>query len=472
LFLRKLHRLFNFVYINKYFESNNKDSMRLDHLSNEIIKNNDLLRNKLSILHEQNIESKLDNANSIKFDYTFEQVQLFNNLNKENKNNSINNFKVYSLPIFIVIVFFISWFSGKNGFSNYSFTKLQSTFTYELLNCSILFYLICFSIISLIFIWLIAYLTHKFVYNKLGSNSTEPVKIKYNKLLLLLSPDLYYANLYKEQIKLACKKNKSLLPKNISEETMFKDTESIDTIQWNHIKIQSKYFVENCNWININLTVVGIGLIYIFTIILKSSLLNEFLLTLMIFRLISRGIEVTIAFYNDVVNVNSKLFILSNESTFKSYYINGFKSTLIRQSGRLSLAIHTLIELTLLYGFIYYLYFNIIVDIPSAFADIDTPPPTFFEMLLFSSSLGLFNISYNAYANILLALFHSSQVFLSGVLILLSIAQYIGADKSLSPEEETFYRHSELLSKQLYKKRIEDKFQDDKNSFLPRELNS
>ncbi|WP_217581545.1 hypothetical protein [Lysinibacillus sp. GbtcB16] len=87
-------------------------------------------------------------------------------------------------------------------------------------------------------------------------------------------------------------------------------------------------------------------------------------------------------------------------------------------------------------------------------------------MLLFSSSLGLFNISYDAYQNIILAFLHTSQIVLSAVLILLSIAQYIGTDNTLSKEEEIFYRYATLLEHEKYKENLENKYSKDMNSLL------
>lgn len=457
--------------INSREGSSKEINIKVDTINKEI-------NNRIDSINEE-INAKIDTINeeikknnTLQMDFTFDQVKLFNLLNKDKKYLKINKFKNASIPIFIFLYLMLSYFldGGEFGFSNYSFSQLQSNFEYKLLNnpwviCTLIAYLI---ISFLLVLWLANHI-HSSVYEKL--ELTKPVKmIKKECKYFFLSPDLFYAKYYKEMIKQSCKEDDSLF----EDEMVYTDRNDndINTFQWNKIKILSKFFVENSNWSNINYTLVIILILYVISIFNLSIFgfsINELLLTMVIFRLFSRGIEITISFYKDVVRVDSKLFIPKSGNVSNSYYINGFKSTLIRQSERLSLAIHTLIELVILYAFIYYLFFNIIIDLPNFNGIAEgVNAPTFFEMILFSSSLGLFNISYNAYANILLAIFHFSQVMLSGILLLLSIAQYIGADKTLSPEEEVFYRYSELLNNKHTKNEIEQKL-DNENTILPKE---
>lgn len=555
--------------INNYLEVNKENlnsvkeiNSKLDSINTEL--NNNLEVNKESLYSIKEIKSNLDSINTelnhnlevnkenldsikeindklvpinkefniyverktkqFKMDFTFNQVKLFNALNKDWESSIINQIKNFLLPVFIIAIFIISYINdGETGaFSNYNFEDLQVGFLYSELNTSIMGSIISLIFYSFIIVLAMAFLTHFIVFiilrgisRRVNINNNDNcivsriisriinhiirfiviisrlvsgkvsgnvffkmIKCIYRMirgvLLFIFTPDLCAANYYKERIIQDCRLNQLINPNNIPEETIYTDIKKTSTYQWNQIRILSKFFVENSNWMNIIFTILGVFVAYLISIQQNSTAVNEFLLTLMIMRLLSRGLEITIAFYKDIVSVKSKIFISNNSN---SYYFNGFKSTLIRQSGRLSLAIHTLIELTILFAFIYYLYFNIIVDIPTFHEpklESAVNPPTFFEMILFSASLGLFNISYNAYPNILLAIFHSSQVILSGILILLSIAQYIGADKTLSSEEEIFYSYSELLNKkeevdEEYKQKIEQLFKDNRNVTLTKD---
>ncbi|WP_045520650.1 hypothetical protein [Neobacillus niacini] len=213
-------------------------------------------------------------------------------------------------------------------------------------------------------------------------------------------------------------------------------------MQWSTIRIEKKSFIEFSNWCNINFTCL-ITILIVFT----PENHYVFIFVLIVLRIISRGVEIAIAFYNDVVKVNSKSFVDTKHNTIK--YINGYQSSLIRQNGRLSLAIHSLIELFLLFGISYFLLFYFL-DFGSKIQN-----PTLLGSILFSTNLGLFNFSFGNYTIIYLSLLHTSQVVLSGILILLSIAQYIGADRELNHNDSIFYYKAAVILNDKREKNLE-----------------
>ncbi|WP_394548565.1 hypothetical protein [Priestia aryabhattai] len=421
----------------------------------------------------KNLSQETKNS-EIDFKYTYNHVKRFYFLESS---KGINKLKSFSVPIFILILFITTIFFG---FSNYSFEKFQVGFKYEELNNKSYILIAVFSLISLLIINLSSLITHSIAYNqilKARKNSSSEAQHKnffikgektflkeYNAffkkhyikstLKLLSSPDLFFAQFYK---------NKIINSVDIkgSSKTEFTDCEyNKNTLEWSMIRIEKKAFIEISNWLNIIYTVIFITINCILLCIYNDCIfLHQFLLTLTIHRIISRGFEISIAFYYDVVQVNSKQFKAESDET-NYQYINGFQSSLIRQNGRLSLAIHSLIEMILIFALGYYLLFEILTNISEIyFLTKDTliynkdslifeyiqestrpsNPPTLFECIILSTTLGIFNISYNAYTNIILALFHASQVIISAILILLSIAQYLGNDHTLNSNDIKLY---------------------------------
>ncbi|GGA35932.1 hypothetical protein [Psychrobacillus lasiicapitis] len=438
----------------------------------------------------------------VKFKYTIYHLQRHFFLESITIINKLKNIFV----IAILVILFTKDFLFNKSFSNYDFSILLTAFDYSELDYNYLYIHLCISVVITI---LTALLTHSIPYyfisyaqklsniNKIKqSNKTITdyshkivclfFKIvfrffcsifKKNKLrrlalfslislhavyrllkkiiAFIFSPDLYFARIFKERIlKVTLTDKHPLL--HLEDSEIFRDSYyKANTYQWSMIRIERKAFIEWSNWTNLVITSLLLGLVAFI-----SPKYYEFLLTIIVLRLISRGIEIAYAFYKDVVQVNSKQFC--NPSHSKPVYVNGFQSSLIRQNGRLSLAIHTLIELFLIYGTAYFLLFQILVELPlkyylpELYVDFTKPTiaPTLFESILFSTSLGMFNISFGAYQNILLAILHSSQVILSGILILLSIAQYLGADRTLNKADSYLYVQTALLRNTWNKMRI------------------
>lgn len=280
-------------------------------------------------------------------------------------------------------------------------------------------------------------------------------------LKLVLTPDLHYADLYKKKIKEDINFEFILEELKINGykcghltdlckiDKVYTDNDGIKSYIWSLIKVDRKFYIEWCNWANILLSVGYLTIAYIINLPLVKTFnifgvsLSTLLIITVLFRIISRGGEVAFAFYKDVTRINSKIFYEENKEGEKIIcYIDVFNKSLLRNRGRLSLAIHTLVEMFILYGTIYYLLFSLS----------DEFSLHIFEAMLFSVSLGLFNFSYFNYGDILLSILHVSQVIISVVLILLSIAQYLSSEE-LSEEEANFYakvkEEKESVSKKL-----------------------
>ncbi|WP_336637301.1 hypothetical protein [Lysinibacillus fusiformis] len=232
-------------------------------------------------------------------------------------------------------------------------------------------------------------------------------------------------------------------------------------------RINKKFILESNNWCNLKRTICLMFIVIfinflimtgilkgflsrnIMNIITFEELLISFLLIYIMVRIFSRGSEIAIAFYKDIVRVNSKIFFYSNHSVDSenektNKYITGFAyknnhySSLLRRSSRLSLAIHSLFEIILLYAMAYWLVFYLLIDSSSSFI----------ATLLFSFSISAFNFSFMSYDFLVLTILHISQVGLSMVLILLSIAQYLN-NENLTKQEEEFY-YNVTLHKYIY----------------------
>ena len=231
---------------------------------------------------------------------------------------------------------------------------------------------------------------------------------------------------------------------------------------WALHRIRRKFFIEFSNWNNLSLTIyitIFTYIIYLFYIYLDSSskMILIYIISILIIRLLSRSYEIILSFYKDIVSINSNFLYLYDEekNNHISYYINNIKYSLIRSPGRLSLAIHSLIEIIIVCSGIYFFmdFYNANTNIlyspdsndnnlkPSNYQidnghTLDTP----LKALLYSTSLGVFNISFDSTKGLIWSFIHVTQVLSSVILILLSIAQYLGSDKELSPKEAGFYK--------------------------------
>ena len=392
-------------------------------------------------------------------------------------------------------------YSKENPNANFNITDIQLSFNYNILEFSTYFFF------QVVLAWglnvLCSLIIHRIIYckTKKGINKQKitynykkkqrpilqskiPLKNIFNKirmlLILIFSPDLFWANIYKGKLK-----NYNLAI-DIPPPLVIIDNDGIDVKNWNTIKILFQNFIIKSNWLNVCISIIITLVITIFIVWQTPVKIGigilQFLFICVFIRLVSRGLEIALAFYKDVVKVDSKLFFevkieknkAKDSNTYsivaiqRTKYINGFKSSLLREGTRLSLAVHSLLELFITFGLAFFLLFNILSILDESYffptsnsfsleiesnhinptkedikitstADISISAPSYVEAFLFSSSLGLFNISYVTYQNILISILHFYQVLLSAILILLSIARYINNDKTLSPQDERLY---------------------------------
>lgn len=290
---------------------------------------------------------------------------------------------------------------------------------------------------------LLAYSLHKKAYYIISGGGKiffvkNPFKQKILQFLFFLfSPDYYFAREYKENIKKSyirccyktCYSHQCLKDKN---------GEGICLKNWDGIRIDLKYFVIYSNWYNVILA----SLVAIITIFFwgYSGWLIDVLFYFLVFRILSRFIEIVVAFYKDVARVDDKLFATNMGTNHR--YIHNWKNSLLLKSSRISLAVHSLAEIVILFSLLYYfislnyLYLdkeNLLIDIGTS-GELNT-----FNFFLLSLSVSAFNFSFSSYNSILWSLAHVVQVILSIVLIILALATYLGSGNDLLKRDKEFY---------------------------------
>jgi hypothetical protein len=290
----------------------------------------------------------------------------------------------------------------------------------------------------------IAYLLHKRIYNLISAggkkfNVKNPFDDKTLRgiVFFLLSPDNYFAQQYKENIKKAYKRcchvtcGKSCLRD--------RNGEGICLKSWDLIKIHIKYFVIFSNWYNVILAVI----LTIITILFwgYSGGIVSFIYFFVAARILSRFIEITLAFYKDVTRKDDKVFADIYKENQK--YVHGWKNSLLLKSSRVSLAIHSLAEIILLYSILYYFIYleflpsdiiSKLKDTIGAAGEINAV-----NFIFFSSTVSSFNFSFFSFESNLWSAAHVSQVLLSMVLIIMALATYLNADNDLLNRDQDLY---------------------------------
>lgn len=393
----------------------------------------------------------------------FFQLENFKYINI-GKNISIGLFLVYFILLIVFKIHFkIPNFAGiEEDFFNYIF--IGTTFLLYNFICFLQRYL-SYSVIknttdNVYKKNSIEYFSKSFL-NKLWCSIKKYLAItSCGEVINLISPDLFFSKFFKHEL------TKNEVSNDNSPNELYysigKNGESYSNIEWCRIKIERKFFIEWTNWLNIIITVlsviISVSLFYFGSE--KSILIIS--IWFLIFRVISRGIEISIAFYSDVVQVQSQVFKKATGTRYTGevihqgdkhdineyimrykngivcefyeeeniVYIDKFKSSILRSEARISLAMHTLIELFYLYSAIY-----ILCDWSYGLDNkLEVISPL--KALLISMSLGVFNISYSMdYNNLILGVIHVSQVFLSVILILLSLAQYLSKSDNINENE-------------------------------------
>ncbi|MEO2077387.1 MAG: hypothetical protein ABGX20_18800 [Bacillus sp. (in: firmicutes)] len=269
---------------------------------------------------------------------------------------------------------------------------------------------------------------------KITVSKIKWVKIKYlfiSLLLLIISPDYYFAQ-----------RTKKKLEKNINkcqDTTCFKDKNEICILEWDEIRISRKFFVELSNWYNVIITILIAAIVII--IWNYEGFIVNILFYFLGLRTGSRCIEIVYAYYRDVVRVSGKTFSFFSEK----FYINDWKSSFIRKPARISLAIHTILEMIILFSLIYHFQYVRLSEDHQALINklisnlLKGEILQYQHFFLYSVSISAFNISFTSYPSLLWSFTHVIQIVLSLVLIILSLAAYIGMKDNLFKREEKFF---------------------------------
>lgn len=442
--------------------------------------------------------------------FNSESEAIFKDLNSQSKKfNTCKNLVILS---FLLVVVLLS--------VNMFFFKIESDNFENIIRFS------GWLFVSYILYLVIVILSKRMIYKQIVSATNEksnapnsPNWSCWKRILILIFPDYYTSKYYKEKIEYRYNDESSKIFFKIDRNN------KLPLERFSNLKVEKKFFIEWSNWINIEISICGVLLLFysviaedfpiiilfftsliliifiwfikckllyivfaVYLIMLFISLvlpdvLNDYIVFyLVVFRFFSRSVEIILSFYKDVAQKSSKIIYkeISNGDKYKYeekflengneevqflkvHFINDIKTSLLMSSGRLSLAIHTLIEIIILCSGIYFvLEYNdnslnednkiVVLDIQKSdsfeakiegtikFEVEEMTEITPFNSLLFSASLGVFNYSFDPSKNIFWKLIHVTQVFVSVVLILLSIAQYLGDNKKLDEYEERFYR--------------------------------
>ncbi len=244
-------------------------------------------------------------------------------------------------------------------------------------------------------------------------------------IYFIFSPDYLYAILYKVKLKnevgISCVWGE------------FRDKNKRGVMEWDRIKIERKFFVEYSNWLNVciiiavTFLIVGIWGFHGFIV--------DIVFYFLLIRLFSRSIEIVYAYYKDVVRVDSIIFNKYTNNGIHTIYINNWKSSAIRKPARISLACYTLFEMILTFALLYYFVASIA---PSSQLPVECDS-LYWEFFIYSFSINIFNFSYTTYTLPIWGILHVFQVFIGVVLIVLSLARYLGLSDEITNRDERFF---------------------------------
>ncbi|AVR33499.1 hypothetical protein [Bacillus cereus] len=186
-------------------------------------------------------------------------------------------------------------------------------------------------------------------------------------------------------------------------------------------------FVIYSNWTNVAIACLLLIVSWFIHIGVGDDAKNKlikFAFIFVIVRLISRSIEIAFAFYCDVVRTKMTRDLSIGE-----------RSTNLKRGHRISLVVHSYFEFVILFSILYFLepiWIN---------GDVLSGMKNYIDFILYSASVSAFNISFDTNKlTILGKIIHTSQVFLSINLIVLSIATYLGFQDKMNDFEKADWR--------------------------------
>ncbi|WP_211653328.1 hypothetical protein [Planococcus alpniumensis] len=298
-------------------------------------------------------------------------------------------------------------------------------------------------IIGYFIFFFFTYFLHFFIYRltlkKLEVKSIHLEKsifkylLKNKKLIILgiISPDYMFAYLYKEVLddnydKDFCEIRKKKYYHDYKAQKI--KCELIGEryeCEIHEKKKKRKLFIIYSNWANLIVTSY-------FTLFAIFNLYEDFIpkyfidlvIVIIITRTLSRVIEIIYAFYNDVVSPS-----MSSNLEF------GERTSNLKRWNRISLAIHSYVEVTLLFALIYHL-------LKTTF---EGSNEEYINTILYSFSVSAFNVSFPESLYTFENFFHVVQIGTSMTLVILALASYLGIQDEMNKYEKIDWNNNKYI---------------------------
>jgi hypothetical protein len=289
-------------------------------------------------------------------------------------------------------------------------------------------------------------------------NILSVVVLVINKILKpIITPDYFWAEYYKRKIGSIITNDPLITPYDLE-----------------YIRLVKKFYIERCNWSNIIITII-IAVIC-FVSFSKEPILYGWVPSsaciFILYRTISRVLEILIAFYHDIVEQREKIFyFFSYEDNYKTIhhdavkdiannqdiktsienkcfsYFSPWNNTLLLPASRTSLALHSLLEVTIIFSVLYFLLSGLYHYLPSYCfypsierSDFGNLGVMKFILYSFSVAVTLPDLKLDSYWSVLVAL----QILVSLVLIIMSLAHYLGRGYEMQKHEKEIYASKKL----------------------------
>jgi hypothetical protein len=255
------------------------------------------------------------------------------------------------------------------------------------------------------------------------TKTTKKINTFVNLFYRLFSPDYFYANAFKsllwdDLLNIKCKKQTNKKDKTHDCKLLIVEPALYECELLNK-KDRRKDFIIFSNWTNVIISC----LLVVLALVCKINTISlKLIFTVIIFRVLSRIIEIIIAFYQDVVRAKMD----------KDSLEIGYRSSNLKRGHRISLAFHSYVEIVILYSLIYLLS----KDLGYFYTVSSNDMKSYLDFFLYSMSVSAFNFSFTMDFTTFQKLIHISQVFSNITLVVLSIASYIGMKDNMSPIEK------------------------------------
>ncbi|MCM3568989.1 hypothetical protein [Neobacillus mesonae] len=367
----------------------------------------------------------------------FEKEDIDTFVDLQLKLSQFSKYKIGAVIVsFAIVFFFYSFYDFKLDAVSYPPYEHPKEFSYILLSF----------IIAYFFNHTLAYFLHFWIYKIVEDRPYVyhygTTKLSSQLFFILLSPDYLYTSWFKNDIKYH---HKNCKDRNCENDCLRDNYgRGICLKAWDSIRIRTKFFIELSNWGNLTASTLLVCMAFLFAGINHWSIYILYLLIMI--RTLSRAIEILYAFYKDIVRVDDKVFSYhfnSDKSHTVTIYIHDWKNSLLLKSSRVSLAVHSLAEMVLLFSSIYFFlssfYAGSSIDCFLNENIVTIEHFGFINYLLYSFSVSLFNFSFTSFPSFYWMLAHVIQISLSFVLTIMSIANYLGLNTSMLDRDKNFY---------------------------------